>query len=289
MALIDLSKLTPSFFPNDEDQSFEFKSSRLGSGEAGKKIEHAASGFANSGGGCFIWGIDDKTGQSDGGVDANVGRQPMPDWIDKVVHNVSPPVQYELKTYDDCEGNGTLDADKVLVAVSIHPSAVGPHMANDNKYYIRAGRHTVAANHTLVEALWARRQVQTPILRTLLEGRTDKVGRSNGIYFGVINLTTSPAVDVEIDFTPKTNTQGGNNFYPIRLRLVDHRNPYWTYLTAPQTLRSFFKGGTRFRVTYKDLAGNTYFDESDQSLIDGLSTDVIDPCAVNEPSVSLAS
>jgi predicted HTH transcriptional regulator len=139
MTLTDLSKLTPSQFPTAEDESFEFKSSLMQSGEINKEVNHAASAFANSGGGCFIWGVDDKTGDPHGGVSPNVNRTELRTWIDRIVHNVSPPPKYDLEIYTNNEGRGRLDPGNVIAAVSIHGSNSGPHMAKDNRYYIRAG------------------------------------------------------------------------------------------------------------------------------------------------------
>src|SRR5690242_14158641 len=131
MALIDLDTLTPASFPSAEDDDFEFKSSRTTEGQIKTKLTCAVSAMANSGGGCFIWGVADEGGDPDGGVESEIGRQPLKEWIEKLIHQVEPTPSFDVKLYDSNEGRGTLGAGKMIAAVSIHPSESGPHMAPD--------------------------------------------------------------------------------------------------------------------------------------------------------------
>lgn len=84
MSLIDLATISPANFPVDEDDVFEFKSSATPQNELKKKLDRAASGFSNSGGGCFIYGVDGN-GNADGGVDPTVGKQDIRDWLDQII------------------------------------------------------------------------------------------------------------------------------------------------------------------------------------------------------------
>ena len=269
MALIDLRNFTPGKFPTAEDENFEFKSSLTLPKDAAAKLSCAASGFANTGGGCFIWGVG-KGGDPDGGIEFVIkGNQPLPEWIDQIIHSVNPPPGYSMEFYKDCEGRGHLDPGKVIAAVSIHPSAGGPHMANDHRYYIRAGRHTQSANHTLVDALWARRQVQKPILRSMLD--VEPFGGGHKINLKVVNLTNSPAINIEIDIEPKVGIiESRARHYPIKRGLIDRDNPFTMPLDIPMRLPQVFPKHAVVTVQYEDLAGNKYTAANDTSLVDGL-------------------
>jgi predicted HTH transcriptional regulator len=72
-----------SFLPTAEDDEFEFKSSATPTNDLSKKLAAAGSAFSNSGGGWFIAGVDDKTGNADGGVAPTVGRQDLRNWVDQ--------------------------------------------------------------------------------------------------------------------------------------------------------------------------------------------------------------
>lgn len=274
MSFVDLDKLSPALFPNDESDEFEFKSSATSPNELNKKLNHAASGFANSGGGCFIWGVANATGDADEGVSTKIGNQPLPDWIDKIVHNVVPPPKYSIRVYPNNEGRGILTPGNVIAAVSIHPSVVGPHMANDNRYYIRAGRHTVAANHTIVEALWARRQIQSPRLMLMLRHESQQGGPN--IYLEIMNLSNGPAVDVAVDVQPRQI--GGPTTWiknlPLKLPVIDRAYPYRMYLECAQLLPQFLTEHTKIIVKYKDLSGSEYSVIGDASLIQSLPPNI---------------
>ncbi|MFH5805472.1 helix-turn-helix domain-containing protein, partial [Alienimonas sp. DA493] len=119
-------------------------------------MSRAASGFANTGGGVFVMGVNDE-GNADGGVEPVVGRQALPDWIDVIVHQVLPTPRYRTHLITDADGRGRIEPGKVVAAVEFFESARAPHMADDERYYIRAGAHTVAAGQFLVDALYAKR------------------------------------------------------------------------------------------------------------------------------------
>lgn len=256
MPFIDLNKLTPSLFPTVEDDQYEFKSSQTPPGELKKKLSKAASGFANSGGGCFIWGVNDETGNPDGGVQADVRGQELKAWIDQTIKEVSPPIEYSVQLYDDNEGRGTLNTGKVIAAVSIHPSAVGTHMAYDNRYYIRAGRHTLPANHSIVEALWARRQIGKPVLSHVLR---HKPTRTTVVQLGIVALTEAPAVDVRISIAPlKQHMVEMFPDLPIHVSVINHSNPYYLDVTTTVDVVKEFDEEVKLEVEYRDLNGNTY-------------------------------
>ena len=100
MSKIDLSKLSPTLFPQAEDDVFEFKSSRATPDQIKKKLDKAASAFANSGGGYLIWGVD-SSGDADGGVDLTEGRTDLCDWLDHCMSSVTPPVTYDRRLFTE--------------------------------------------------------------------------------------------------------------------------------------------------------------------------------------------
>jgi hypothetical protein len=263
MPHIDLSAITPATFPAAEDDAFEFKRSATPHNELKKKLDRAASGFANAGGGCFIYGIDGN-GDPDGGIDPTVGRQDLRDWLDQIVARVTPPVSYEIQQYDDAEGRGTIDPGKVIAAVSIHPSDTGPHQASDNKYYIRAGAHTLPAGHYLVEALWARRYAHKPVLTHMLR---EKPSASGIVQVGVVALTDAPAIDVEFTLSPLKGLLAKlAKYFPIRLPVVDRNNPFYLDVSLMRQVDEELTDDVKVTIAYKDYAGNTYSHQSDGQL-----------------------
>jgi hypothetical protein len=270
MANIDLSKLTPSHFPPAEDDEFEFKSSLATDRQIIEKLNLAASAFANTGGGCFLWGVD-KTGNADGGVEPRIRRQELRDWFDQIIHRVDPAPKYEVRTYTDKEGRGSLESGKVIAALAFPQSVAGPHMAADKKYYIRAGAHTVEAGHFIVEAIWARRQIGRPILVPIVRviHRPDSRGQLHyHAELGIVNLTTAPAVAVEIDIEPKVRyLEQWKAYFPVRLPLVDLSNPYHMYMGPIEIIDETISDATKVSIAYKDLAGNDYTGTNEESLL----------------------
>jgi predicted HTH transcriptional regulator len=161
---MEISKI--SQLPRDEDDHCEFKSSLTLPAELEPKLQRAVSAFANSGGGIFVAGVNDKTGDADGGltVERFKGNQPLLEWVDQMIALVKPTPVYQIKPVDDPDGRGTIDAGKAVLVVSVKESYIGPHMAPDHRYYIRAGRNTVPAPHFIVEAIWAMRHFSKPRL-----------------------------------------------------------------------------------------------------------------------------
>lgn len=255
MPLIELGANSPSTFPTAEDDVFEFKSGTTTPNELKKKLDRAVSAFANSGGGCFIYGIDD-TGNADGGVTTKIGKQDLRDWLDQVVSRVTPTPAYEIRIYDDCEGRGALSPGSVIAAIAIHPSNVGPHQSSDHKYYIRAGAHTVAAGHHIVEALWARRYVQKPVLTHILR---EKPSTSGIIQIGIVAMTDAPAREVELNIRPLNGLLAKlAKYFPIQLPVVDRNNPFFLDVSMMHRADDELGDDVKVEISYKDYAGNTY-------------------------------
>ena len=160
-----------SQLPSGETDEFEFKSSRIKNKDQLKDdICRAVSAFANSGGGTFVAGVDDS-GTPDGGLSIDIGNTKLCDWVDKVVLNVVPTPNYEIKFGVASDGRGRIDDDRKVLVVLVKESTIGPHMAHDNKYYIRAGTHTEPSRHFLVEAIWAKRHLLKPRIAHVVRPR----------------------------------------------------------------------------------------------------------------------
>lgn len=268
MPLIDLARLSPGTFPTAEDDVFEFKGSATSHNEINKKLDRAASGFANAGGGCFIYGVG-RAGDANGGVESTVGRQDLRDWLDQIVSRVAPPPAYDIEIYDDCEGRGALDSGKVIAAVSIHPSDVGPHQASDKKYYIRAGAHTLPAGHYLVEAIWARRHMQKPVVSHTLRV---KPGVPSVVQIGVVSITDAPALDVAFTLSPLKGLLANlAKYFPIRLPVVDRHNPFYLDVSTTHQIDEELGDDVKVSITYKDHAGNVYHHENTMPLKNSLA------------------
>jgi hypothetical protein len=268
MPNVDLQSLVLSSLPSAEDGTFEFKSSTTPQGELKKKINRAASGFANSGGGCFLAGIDDR-GNVDGGLATTVGRQSLSDWADQAIQGIEPTIRYQTRLIDDPDGRGTLDSGNVVLAIAFSSSESAPHMANDSRYYIRAGAHTVPASAFIVEALWARRGQKTPMLCYVV--RT-KPNYADVVQIGVVALNSAPALDVEFNITPL----GGllkdlGKYFPIRLPLVDQNTPFFIDSTLYHRFDEEFDENTKVTLRYRDVAGHEYDYQSQRPLREAIN------------------
>jgi hypothetical protein len=254
MRTVDLARFDLSHLPCGEDQEYEFKSSRTPETKLPEKLCQAVSGFANSGGGCFVAGVDRK-GDADGGLPLRRGRQDLGDWVDQIVGKVEPTPAYERKLLTEACGRGTIASGNCVLVVAIHESHFGPHMAPDHMYYIRAGAHTVPARHFIVDAIWAKRHFGKPRLTHLLRL---KPTHTDIVQLGILALTDAPAIDVRIDLTGSLGTlSGSENVFPLQIPVIDRENPFYIDLT---NLREAWekKPQLSLQVEYRSLADEHY-------------------------------
>ncbi len=265
MLKINLETFDLNQLPETEDDFFEFKSTSVvfdKSGELKKNLKEfknkltcAVSGFANSGGGCFVVGVD-RNGNADNGLPLKIERQDLRDWVDQIIKEVEPIPRYEIKLIQDSEERGVIKPDSVVLIVAVHESHVGPHMAPDNHYYIRAGAHTVRAKHFIVDAIWAKRHFSKPRLTHLFRLKPDQEG-SGTIQLGILAITTSPAIDVKINISPLPELMKNCfNLFPLNLSVVDQSNPFFFDVTIYS--KAHFGNDVYLEIDYCDLAGNTY-------------------------------
>ena len=263
MPFVPLNTLAIEAVPSSEDDAFEYKSSATPFPNLKDKISRAASAFANSGGGCFIAGVAGN-GTPDGGLPALVGRQSLRDWVDQAVATVSPRVGYDVRLFEDNGRKGQLTSGNVILAITFFPSESAPHMAEDKKYYIRAGAHSVPASHFMVESLWARRGSSKPLLSHAVRERP---GNSNVVQVGVIALNSAPAIDVEFQIEPLAGVLNGlEEYFPIRLPVVDRNTPFFLDFILFHRFDAEVPVEVKVVLKYRDLAGNEYSYRSQRPL-----------------------
>jgi len=224
MAIINLKTFDLSQLPSQEDQDFEFKGSSTPFDELAKKLSKAVSGFANSGGGCFVAGVD-GSGNADGGIPLKKGGQPLRDWADRIIASqVAPPPKYDIAILNDSCSRGTIKPGRGVLLVMVEESFVGPHMACDNCYYIRAGAHTEPAKHFIVEAIWAKRHFRKPRLSYVLRLKPEN---EYVVQLGIVALTDAPAVDVKIDVISSSNLELPPDAFPLEIAAIDRQYPFF--------------------------------------------------------------
>lgn len=244
------------FLPDAEDDRHEYKSSAIKHDkELGDKLAKAASGFWNSGGGLFAVGVDGN-GKPDGGISLNVGRQSRRDWIDQVISQVTPKSAYAVHSIEDNGSGCNIEPAKAVFLIGFGESEIGPHMAHDHRYYIRAGAHTVSAGHFIVEAIRARRGLRTPLLRCIVR---HKPGNSDVIQLGIVALNAAPAIDVsvETDALPDLVTPHLEEGVSLQVPIISEQFPLFfdvcTIILDEQQFPPF-----HVELTYSDIANRTY-------------------------------
>jgi len=243
------------FLPDAEDERHEYKSSAIKNDkELGYKIAKAASGFWNSGGGLFVVGVDGN-GKPDGGISLNVGRQSRRDWIDQAISPVTPKSAYAVHSIEDNGCGCNIEPGKGVFLIGFGDSEIGPHMAHDHCYYIRAGAHTVPAGHFIVEAIHARRGLRTPLLSHIVRR---KPGNSKVIQLGIVALNAASAINVcvQADMLPKFITIAQlDESFSLRCPFISEQFPLFFDISLTMI------GGVEpfnIKLTYSDLANRTY-------------------------------
>ena len=241
--------------PNAEDDRHEYKSAVTRDNELAEKIARAASGFWNTGGGLFVAGVNGQA-MPDGGVSLTVGRQSRRDWIDQVMLRVTPRAPYAVHNIEDKGAGLNIAAGNAVCLIGFGESEIGPHMAPDYKYYIRAGAHTVAAPHFIVEAIHARRGARIPFLRSAIRR---KPGNEGVVQLGIVALSEVPAIDVEItlDPLPPFLEKWSAQKFPLHVPVINFQLPFYfdIHLLA---LGEQQRPTMELQLTYRDLSGKSY-------------------------------
>ncbi|GAB3746002.1 AlbA family DNA-binding domain-containing protein [Spirosoma pomorum] len=256
---IDIDQL-----PIKENDYYEYKSSLTSWDKIKEKLQKAASAFANTGGGYFVVGIDDKSGDVDGGISKIYGKRPIEDWVDNIMNLVEPRPIYSVILLEDIKGRGFLKEEHAVLCVFVEESNVGPHMASDHCYYIRAGSHTVPARHFIVEAIRAKRYNAKPKLTYLLRLKPDY---QQVLQLGVVAITNAPATDITISLSayPEILEKRAHDF-PISIPLIDMQNPFFFDVDLFATSGKSFPKDMKLRLEYSDVLGNKYEETFDVDL-----------------------
>ncbi|MDP3673126.1 MAG: ATP-binding protein [Telluria sp.] len=231
-----------------EDDEYEYKSSRVSFDDLRVKLSVAASAFWNTGGGILVVGVD-GSGKPDGGIDVAVGKQTLRDWVDVCLAAVHPPGPYEVRMLEGAEI--VSQPGKCLLLVGFGPSHMGPHMARDNRYYIRAGAHSVRAASYIVESLFARRQLTRPMLRPLIRVNPHH-GRA--VQLGLVAASPAHALDVSIQVPPLRLIKDGKIF---QVSAIGPETPFFfdfDFRTLGKTASPPFD----LTVAYADAAGQRF-------------------------------
>ena len=251
---LDLSE----FLPNAEDDRHEYKSSAINNEGLGDKIAKAASGFWNSGGGLFVVGVDGN-GQPDGGISLSVGqkgRQSRRDWIDQVISQVTPKSAYAVHSIENKGCGCNIEPGKGVFLIGFGESEIGPHMAHDHRYYIRAGAHTVSAGHFIVEAIHARRGLRTPLLSHIVRR---KPGNITVIQLGIVVLNAAAAINVsiKIDALPKKFPSDLEEKVSLQIPIISEQFPLFFDIDEIRRGRQEVLPFD-INLTYSDMANRTY-------------------------------
>lgn len=149
----DLLALLPA---GNENDRWELKSAELLSphkrGDLRKELGKQVSAFANSGGGCLVFGIS-KSGQLEP-CEEVVGRQLMKDHLSTLVELC---VEYPIRHFRVHRVPFSEDPQKSVFVVEIEDSPAAPHQAKEVRgYFYRIDGHSLPAPHFHIELLRSR-------------------------------------------------------------------------------------------------------------------------------------
>jgi hypothetical protein len=241
--------------PAHETAEYEFKSSLSEDDDLGPAIRKAASAFWNSGGGVLVIGVDDK-GKIDGGISEAVGKQTREDWIHRAISKVSHQGQYHLKLISGKNNSSSIRPNHLVTVIAFEESPLPPHMA-DGTYYTRAGTHSDPASHFIVEALFAKRSVQSPVIRAVLINSERKTAV---IELAVLVVNDSAALNVEVSFDPLPKiAEHVRDSFPLCIPVIDQRHPFTMELFR-MLLKSEMFGSepVLLKLDYEDVLGNKH-------------------------------
>lgn len=242
--------------PSEENNTFEYKSSKISFDLLRNKISIAASAFWNSGGGIFIVGVNDK-GEVDGGISDTIGRQKICDWVDQAVKATQPIGRYECKAIPIDNGSEGAEG-KVVLVIKFYESSDLPHMAYDNRYYIRVGAHSASANHFQIEALRALRSFSRPLLKGVMMYHPTKPKVEELV---IVAVNDAVALDVQLTFDPFPNLleKHFKDYFPLEVSLIDKNTPFKMEVSlfgaGPE---AFGHEPVKLILSYKDVLGNEY-------------------------------
>lgn len=145
----------------------------------------------------------------------------------------------------------------VVLVIGFADSFNLPHMAPDNKYYVRLGAHSVPANHYIVEAMRAKRGINIPILRGMLRKHPQK---DDVVELAIVSASNAIALDVSIDFSPVPNILSESEYpLPLRTPMIRSDHPLIFEIGAFHSLMDNI-GSSQFNLIldYIDIFGTNH-------------------------------
>lgn len=215
----------------------------LGNGDK-KNLAKAVSGFANSGGGVLIWGIEDRT----------MSPKPITDVDDFVARLLQLAPQVTAPGVEGIEGNWIpSDAESrqegfgvVFIPESLLPPhrVILNHRDIKNHYYFRSGESFLVASHTQLEDMFGRRP--KPILalstRVAICGVIDRHKYQLRVILGIENKGRGPAkspfLSVKVHKPYKVSLSGidGNGTFGLRKLASSIRSEGTKYGSSANTV-----------------------------------------------------
>lgn len=236
-----------------EDEHLEHKSGVIRPDDLKKKLSIAASAFSNTEGGLFFIGVNKD--KSIDGIENKIGNQSTRDWIDQIIQT-EPICQYQIRQIP-VAGK---EPHKCVIIVQFFQSHSAPHMANDKKYYIRAGAHSVPASHFLVEAIRLRASFQKPrVLWRLVEHER----KSRTIRLVLFTVEPQNAYNVEINF-PKLPPAFASyrDHFPLKVPIINNQYPFQMDIDIWGLGEKLWGSeNLRLELNYEDATGSHYFEE----------------------------
>src|SRR4028118_1647125 len=166
-----------------------------------------------------------------------------------------PKSCYVIHSIENSSNCMNIEPGKGVFLIGFGESEIGPHMANDHRYYIRAGAHTVPANHFIVEAIHARRGLRTPLLSHLVRR---KPGNSGVIQLGIIVLNAAAAINVslKIDALPKIFTPALEEELSLQIPIISEQFPLF-FDIYQISINDQELPPLEINLTYSDMANRT--------------------------------
>ena len=224
-----------------ENIHLDYKSSSaLLSKNSRKEIAKDVSAFANSDGGCIIYGIeeDKHLPQSiDSGVDHNTYTR---EWLDNVItSNISPRIEEIIISQIQRSTNNS------VYIVDIPKSFRGPHQERvSNRYYKRFNFKSQPMEDYEITDIRSRNHTVRPLINIDIEEHTFLV------YLVIENIGEAVAEDVRLNFTPEPTwpknietapiLKNGIRFFPPKRRFYIRYHPFFQVLNETSSIVSKF-------------------------------------------------
>ncbi|MCE2434851.1 MAG: ATP-binding protein [Candidatus Latescibacteria bacterium] len=205
-----------------------------------QEIAKDVSAFANSDGGCIIYGIEEDKHlpkRIDSGVDHNIYTRERLE--DVITSNISPRIEgIEISQIQ-------LSSDGSVYIVDIPKSSRGPHQARGSyRYYKRFNFKSQPMEDYEINDIRSRNHTVKPLINIDIEEHTVLV------YFVIENIGEAVAENVRLNFTPKPTwpenvetapiLKDGIRFFPPKRKFYIRYHPFFQVLNETSDIVSTF-------------------------------------------------